>query len=68
DDKSSRLLDGLAAAYAQVGRHDQAVATADLAIEAATAERNHQRVLAIQARRAEYVAGKRFIGPPVDPT
>jgi tetratricopeptide (TPR) repeat protein len=67
-DKSSRLLDGLAAAYAQVGRHDQAVATADLAMAAATAERNHQRAVAIQARRAEYAAGRSFIGPPVDPT
>lgn len=63
-----RILDGLAAAYAQAGRHDDAVATAEAAIEAATRAGEHTTAKAIESRLRVYAAGRSFVGPPIDPS
>jgi Flp pilus assembly protein TadD len=62
-----RLLDGLAAAYAAVGRRDEAIATATAAIEGAEGTERHALARAIASRRALYERGGRYVGPPVDP-
>lgn len=66
--RSTRLLDALAAAYAGTDRFEEASQLARGAIAAAQAEGNHIRAHQIRARLRLYEAGKRFVGPPVDPT
>ncbi|MEE3329802.1 MAG: tetratricopeptide repeat protein [Myxococcota bacterium] len=66
--RSTRLLDALAAAYAGSDRFEEASQLARSAIAAAQAEGNHIRAHQIRARLRLYEAGKRFVGPPVDPT
>ena len=66
--KTSRILDALAAAYAQTGRQEEATETADAAIELATRDGDHVAAQVIRARRALYARGGRFVGPPLDPT
>lgn len=61
-----RILDGLAAAYAQAGRHDEAVTTAGAAMEAATRAGEHATARAIESRLRVYAAGRSFVGPPTD--
>jgi tetratricopeptide (TPR) repeat protein len=67
EQRTPRLLDGLAAAYAAVGRADDAIATARAAAELATQHEEHALARAITRRVALYQAGRSFIGPPVDP-
>jgi len=67
DQKSARLLDGLAAAYAAVGRQEEAVATARAAIDSAVADRDYALAHAIQDRLTLYQSGRAFVGPPIDP-
>jgi Flp pilus assembly protein TadD len=67
EQKTPRVLDGLAAAYAAVGRHDDAVATARAAIGAASDEQDHALAHEIRARLSGYEAGRAFTGPPIDP-
>ena len=65
--RTPRILDGLAAAYASVGREADAIATATAAIESAERSERHALARAIAGRRALYERGGRFVGPPVDP-
>jgi Flp pilus assembly protein TadD len=65
--RTPRILDGLAAAYASVGREDDAIETATAAIESAERSEQHALARAIAGRRALYERGGRFVGPPVDP-
>lgn len=66
-EKTPRLLDGLAAAYAAVGRQADALATAQSAIEAARSAQDHGMAHAILGRLAVYQRGESFVGPPIDP-
>jgi hypothetical protein len=54
------LLDNVAAAYAEVGRFDDAVATARRAHAAAEADGNTELATEITARLAEYAAGRPY--------
>ena len=65
---STRLLDALAAAYAGSNRFEEASQVARSAIAAAQSEGNHIHAHQIRARLRLYEVGKRFVGPPIDPT
>ena len=67
-DPTTRLLDGLAAAYAAAGQQELAVATARSAIEHAVANQDHGSAHAIRERLSRYERGDSYTGPPVDPS
>ncbi len=67
EEKTARVLDGLAAAYAAVGRQEEAVVTARAAIDTAVDAQNHTLAHAIQGRLTLYESGRAFVGPPIDP-
>ncbi|MCA9512785.1 MAG: hypothetical protein KC560_18900, partial [Myxococcales bacterium] len=65
---TARLLDGVAAAYAAVGRRADADAAIARAIARAVADDDHVSAHEMEQRRARYRAGDTWLGPPVDPT
>ena len=63
---SARLLDALAAAYAGVGRFQEALHAARGAVASAQAAGDHVYAHQIGQRIQLYAAGQPFVGPPVD--
>jgi tetratricopeptide (TPR) repeat protein len=62
-DKSATALDVLAAAYAEVGRFDDAVTKANLAVAAAAEAKDEQFLTAVKARLEGYRAKKPYRDP-----
>lgn len=65
---STRLLDALAAAYAGMGRFQEAEEAARAAVASAQAAGDHVSAHQIGQRAQLYTAGQPFVGPPVDPS
>jgi spermidine synthase len=59
------LIDTLAAAYAAAGRYDDAVRTADQAIELAVQQHQAELVRSISTRRQIYSQRRSFVDQPV---
>ena len=63
--RDARIVDTLAAAYAEAGRFDEAVSTIDKAIKLAAEAGNEADVNAFRARKQLYQAGKAYrMSPP----
>ena len=58
--REAKILDTLAAAYAEAGRFSEAVATAGKALDLATQQRQQTLADGLRARLALYKAGKPF--------
>ena len=63
DYKNLSLLDTLAAAYAAAGRFDEAIATADRALELARLSQSEEMIKEMQDRMRLYLAGQAYIEP-----